>query len=94
MPDLPGQTDSPVTYGNWSRTHALTSMHLPGIQTLEDVRTPGRYRFLTPDDLVNEVRTCPDYGSLVLHPLVGGMPIDEAWGSLHLLTDVVLPQLV
>jgi hypothetical protein len=30
---------------------------------------------------------------LVLHPLVGGMPLDEAWKTLHLLTDCVLPKL-
>jgi hypothetical protein len=29
----------------------------------------------------------------VLHPLVGGMPVDEAWKSVQLLTDVVLPAL-
>jgi hypothetical protein len=29
----------------------------------------------------------------VLHPLVGGMPVDEAWKSLQLLTDRVQPAL-
>jgi len=29
----------------------------------------------------------------VLHPLVGAMPIDEAWRSVQLLTDEVLPAL-
>lgn len=82
-----------VTYGAWSRDRALSSMHLPGVQSLEEVRSSGRYRFLTPDQLVAEVRDCPDYGALVLHPLVGGMPIDEAWNSLQLLTDDVLPRL-
>ena len=28
-----------------------------------------------------------------MHPLVGGMPVDEAWKSVQLLTDVVLPAL-
>jgi len=26
-----------------------------------------------------------------MHPLVGGMPVDEAWKSVQLLTDKVLP---
>lgn len=26
-------------------------------------------------------------------PLVGDMPVDEAWNSVHLLSDRVLPQL-
>ena len=29
----------------------------------------------------------------MLHPLVGGMPVDEAWKSVQLLTDTVLPAL-
>ena len=53
----------------------------------------GRYRFLTPDELVDEVRGCPDYGPIVLHPLVGGLPVEEAWKSVRLLTDAVLPAL-
>lgn len=82
-----------VTHGGWSggTTHSL--MHLPGVKTLEAVKESGRYRFLTPDQLITEVRECPDYGPIVFHPLVGGMPVDEAWKSVHLLTDTVLPQL-
>jgi hypothetical protein len=29
----------------------------------------------------------------VLHPLVGGMPVDEAWKSVQLLVDKVVPAL-
>lgn len=35
----------------------------------------------------------PDYGAMIFHPLVGGMPIDEAWKSVQLLTDEVIPHL-
>ena len=35
----------------------------------------------------------PDYGAMVFHPLVGGMPIDEAWKSVQLFTDEVIPRL-
>lgn len=82
-----------VTYGGWVDGVPLSSMHLPGVQTLEAVRASGRYRFLTPDELVAEAQDCPDYGAMVFHPLVGGMPIDEAWKSVQLLTDEVLPRL-
>jgi alkanesulfonate monooxygenase SsuD/methylene tetrahydromethanopterin reductase-like flavin-dependent oxidoreductase (luciferase family) len=81
-----------VTYGGWSADQR-SLMHLPGVQTLEEVRESGRYRFLTPDQLIAEVRDAPDYGALVLHPLVGAMPVDEAWRSVHLLVDKVLPAL-
>jgi len=82
-----------VTYGAWSEGTAQSLMHLPGVQTLGAVKESGRYRFLTPDQLIAEVRESPDYGPIVFHPLVGGMPIDEAWKSVQLLTDTVLPQL-
>src|SRR5271166_2381608 len=81
-----------VTYGGWS-TEERSLMHLPGVQTLDQVKTSGRYRFLTPDQLIAEVRDAEGYGPLVMHPLVGGMPVDEAWNSVQLLTDKVLPAL-
>ena len=56
-------------------------------------KASGRYRFLTPDQLIAEVRTRDHYGPIVLHPLVGGMPVEEAWKSVQLLTDIVLPAL-
>jgi alkanesulfonate monooxygenase SsuD/methylene tetrahydromethanopterin reductase-like flavin-dependent oxidoreductase (luciferase family) len=81
-----------VTYGGWS-VDQRSLMHLPGVQTLDEVRASGRYRFLTPDQLIAEVRDAPDFGPVVLHPLVGGMPVDEAWKSVQLLVDKVLPAL-
>ncbi|OBK26236.1 LLM class flavin-dependent oxidoreductase [Mycobacterium asiaticum] len=81
-----------VTYGGWSADER-SLMHLPGVQTLDEVRASGRYRFLTPDELIAEVREAEYYGPIVLHPLVGGMPVDEAWKSVQLLTDSVLPAL-
>jgi alkanesulfonate monooxygenase SsuD/methylene tetrahydromethanopterin reductase-like flavin-dependent oxidoreductase (luciferase family) len=81
-----------VTYGGWS-TDQRSLMHLPGVQTLEEVRASGRYRFLTPDQLITEVRDSTNYGPIVMHPLVGGMPVDEAWKSVQLLTDKVVPEL-
>jgi len=81
-----------VIYGGWS-TDQRSLMHLPGVQTIDEVKASGRYRFLTPDQLIAEIRDSTNYGPLVLHPLVGGMPVDEAWKSVQLLVDKVLPAL-
>ena len=81
-----------VTYGGWS-TDQRSLMHLPGVQTIEEVKASGRYRFLTPDQLIAEVRDADSYGPIVLHPLVGGMPDDAAWKSVQLLAEKVLPAL-
>ncbi|MGY1578757.1 LLM class flavin-dependent oxidoreductase [Streptomyces sp. MN13] len=48
----------------------------------------GVYRVLTPDECVAR-----GADQLVLHPLVGGMPVDEGWRSLRLLCEDVLPRL-
>lgn len=82
-----------VTYGGWVDGVPRSSMHLPGVRTLEAVRASGRYRFLTPDELVREANDSADFGAMVFHPLVGGMPINEAWKSVQLFTDEVLPNL-
>lgn len=81
-----------VTYGQWS-TETRSLMHLPGVQTIEEVRASGRYRFLTPEQLIDEYRSTGDFGPITVHPLVGGMPVEEAWKSVQLLTDRVLPAL-
>ncbi|CAM5739997.1 LLM class flavin-dependent oxidoreductase OS=Streptomyces alboniger OX=132473 GN=CP975_25770 PE=4 SV=1 [Streptomyces alboniger] len=57
--------------------------------TVEELRAEGVYRILTPDECVGQ-----GLDSLVLHPLAGGMPVDEGWRSLRLFTERVLPALV
>jgi alkanesulfonate monooxygenase SsuD/methylene tetrahydromethanopterin reductase-like flavin-dependent oxidoreductase (luciferase family) len=81
-----------VTYGGWSADQR-SLMHLPGVQTLDEVRASGRYRFLTPEQLIAEVREASDYGPIVLHPLVGGMPVEQAWKSVEMFVDKVVPAL-
>jgi hypothetical protein len=58
-----------VTYGEWS-TDQRSLMHLPGVETLDEVRASGRYQFLTPDQLIAEIRDSDNYGPLVMHPSV------------------------
>ena len=47
-----------------------------------ELRAEGVYRVVTPQE-------CAALGadSLVLHPLCGGMPVDEGWRSLHLFCE-------
>jgi alkanesulfonate monooxygenase SsuD/methylene tetrahydromethanopterin reductase-like flavin-dependent oxidoreductase (luciferase family) len=82
-----------TTYGQWADGKTRSIMHLPGVQTLDEVKASGRYRILTPEQLIAEVRGVADYGPIVLHPLVGGLPTEHAWTSVQLLTDTVLPAL-
>ncbi len=80
-------------YSGWGEGRVHSFMHsAESVETLDDVKAAGRYRFMTPEELIADAKANPR-DHIVLHPLVGAMPIDEAWTSLHLLTDVVLPAL-
>jgi hypothetical protein len=59
--------------------------------TVEELRAEGVYRVLTPEECVTYAKG--DTGSLILHPLSGGMPVDEGWRSLHHFCENVLPRL-
>ncbi len=48
----------------------------------------GAYRIVTPDEAVDLIAR---FGSLSLQPLCGGLPPDEAWSSLELIEQRVLP---
>jgi alkanesulfonate monooxygenase SsuD/methylene tetrahydromethanopterin reductase-like flavin-dependent oxidoreductase (luciferase family) len=80
-------------YSGWGAGEVHSFMHgSETIETIDDVRAAGRYRFMTPEELVADVHDNPR-DPVVLHPLVGAMPIDEAWKSVQLLADKVLPAL-
>ncbi|MFE9537561.1 LLM class flavin-dependent oxidoreductase [Streptomyces sp. NPDC006691] len=74
-------------YASW-QSKDIRSAVKSAATTVAELRAEGVYRVLTPEQ-------CATLGSdsLVLHPLCGGMPIDEAWNSLHLFCDRVLPAL-
>jgi alkanesulfonate monooxygenase SsuD/methylene tetrahydromethanopterin reductase-like flavin-dependent oxidoreductase (luciferase family) len=82
-----------VNYGQWATAGMSSIMHLPGVHTIDEVRASGRYVILTPDELVARLRARGSGAVVSLYPLCGGMPIEEGWKSVHLLTDKVLPQL-
>ncbi|NUK04261.1 LLM class flavin-dependent oxidoreductase [Streptomyces lunaelactis] len=75
------------TYASWQSKDIRSAVRSKAT-TVEELRTEGVYRIVTPDE-------CVTLGgdSLVLHPLCGGMPVDEGWRSLQLLCENVLPRL-
>ena len=74
------------TYADWQPEGQNSPVHSHAM-TVDDLREEGIYRFLTPDQAREFVAGA---GSCTLHPLVGGMPIDEAWRSVELFADAVL----
>lgn len=69
----------------------LASQVLVHAETVEDLRSSGRYLVDTPEGLVE--RAGAGLRLLSLHPLCGGVPPDAAAESLQLVADKVLPNL-
>lgn len=78
------------TYDTWQRKGQSSVVHVHGATTLDDVRTSGVYAVVTPDECVDLAKK---FGSLTLHPLMGGIPRALAQESLDLFASDVLPRL-
>ncbi|MFE3325591.1 LLM class flavin-dependent oxidoreductase [Streptomyces sp. NPDC059176] len=76
-----------LTYASWQSKEIRSAVRSTAT-TVSELRAEGVYRVLTPDECV-AVGT----ESLVLHPLCGGMPVDEGWRSVQLFCEQVLPRL-
>jgi hypothetical protein len=79
-----------TTYADWistGRGGAGPYFHVPDVDAL---RASGRYSVLTPDQCV---QLGADTGTLMLHPLVGGVDPAVARSSLQLIESDVVPHL-
>ncbi|GEB51614.1 monooxygenase [Streptomyces cacaoi] len=81
-------------YASWQEADARSLMRTRS-GTVEELREEGVYRFVTPDECLELLSRQPDAGErqLLLHPLCGGMPVEEGWSSLRLLVEKVVPRL-
>lgn len=75
------------TYASW-QSQDIKSAVKSGAATVEELRAEGVYRVLTPDECVAQ-----GLDNYILHPLSGGMPLDEGRRSLQLYCENVLPRL-
>jgi alkanesulfonate monooxygenase SsuD/methylene tetrahydromethanopterin reductase-like flavin-dependent oxidoreductase (luciferase family) len=79
-------------YGAWQAEDDVQTTYRQ-VQDADELRGTGQYRVLTPEDYAAELRDAGPFGFAMLHPMVGGIPPDVAWQSLHLFEDRVLPAL-
>ncbi|GLY38944.1 hypothetical protein Amsp01_049680 [Amycolatopsis sp. NBRC 101858] len=81
------------SYGAWlseASADPLTPKYFT-VAGVDELRASGRYRILTPDELVADVRADPGR-SISFSPLCGGTPVETGWESLRLLDERVLPR--
>jgi alkanesulfonate monooxygenase SsuD/methylene tetrahydromethanopterin reductase-like flavin-dependent oxidoreductase (luciferase family) len=81
-------------YGQWMGEAGLGDAGgYESVADAETLRKTGQYRVLTPDQLVAELKEKGPYGFALFHPLMGGIPPELGWESLHLFEREVLPRL-
>ena len=77
------------SYSSWQTSDQRSQVHTDA-RTLDELKQSGVYKVVTPDECVELARAV---GTLVLHPLMGGMPPALGWQGLRLFAEKVLPRL-
>jgi alkanesulfonate monooxygenase SsuD/methylene tetrahydromethanopterin reductase-like flavin-dependent oxidoreductase (luciferase family) len=78
-----------TTYSSWQSGGHDNAVALDAT-SVDDLKASGMWAVVTPDECVELARR---NGSVALHPLMGGIPIDLGWESLQLYVDRVMPLL-
>lgn len=78
-------------YGDWREQDDLASPFRSS-GDIEEVKSGGVYRIVTPDELLAEIET-GEAGEVMFHPMCGGIPPALAWEGLRLFEHEVLPRL-
>jgi alkanesulfonate monooxygenase SsuD/methylene tetrahydromethanopterin reductase-like flavin-dependent oxidoreductase (luciferase family) len=81
------------SYEQWQTPGQRSQVDVKGATSPDDVRTSGVYQVLTPDECVALAGEQGDFGTVLLHPLMGGIAPDVAWEGLRLFEEKVLPRI-
>lgn len=73
-------------YGALQASAGVNAVYHP-VAGIDELRTTGQYRILTPDQYTTELA---GQGFAGLHPMVGGIPPKLAWEHLHLFAETFL----
>ena len=80
------------SYSGWQTSDIQSAAH-SSASSVDELRAEGKYQILTPDQCVQRCRNMGPFDALVLHPLCGGVPVEDAWSSVRLTAEAVLPEL-
>jgi alkanesulfonate monooxygenase SsuD/methylene tetrahydromethanopterin reductase-like flavin-dependent oxidoreductase (luciferase family) len=79
-------------YASWQLPGQTSHVHSEAT-TAEELRAEGIYKIITPEECITLANELGPMASMVLHPLIGGMPPEAAWSSLELIASKVMPSL-
>jgi alkanesulfonate monooxygenase SsuD/methylene tetrahydromethanopterin reductase-like flavin-dependent oxidoreductase (luciferase family) len=77
-------------YSSWAAPDVPRPNERPA-STIAELRRAGTVEVLTPGELIAQCRN--GRTGVTLHPLIGGLPLEDGWESLRLLVERVLPEL-
>jgi len=80
-----------VEYSSWKTAGVNRPLEFDS-HSIEALRAEKRYEIITPQECMQRHRTRGDFFA-ALHPLIGGMPLEEAWRCLRLYCEQVLAPL-
>lgn len=80
-----------VEYSSW-KTEGVNRPLEFSSNSVAALRAEKRYEIITPQECLRRHRDRDDFFAAI-HPLIGGMPLDQAWASLRLYSDAVLTPL-
>lgn len=75
-------------YSSWAVPQVPRPNESPAA-TVDDLRMSAKVEVLAPEELIAQCRA--GRTGVTLHPLIGGLPLDQGWESLRLLVEQVLP---
>ena len=77
------------TYASWQTPDITSAVHSHAT-SVEELRKENIYEIVTPEECIANSK---ERGSVVLHPLCGGISPDVAWTCMTLYAEKVLPAL-
>lgn len=80
------------TYRSWQEEGGRSQVKTDAAD-IDALRAEGIYRIVTPDECIALATELGPTGTLTLHPLCQGMPVEMGWESLELFARAVLPRL-
>jgi len=82
-----------TTYHSWQTPDIKSAAHSYAT-TIDELRVEGLYRIVTPAEAVEEAKAAGDSAVFSMHPLCGGMSVEQGWAQVDLLRNEILPALV
>ena len=87
---LPHAMHEMNAYGLWAAQSGAATGYQP-IDDPEVLKSIGMYQVMTPEECVAHIEELGEFGSFMLHPLMGGVPPEVAWENLRTIEEKVLP---